>query len=309
MLEIFNVGVSATAGAPTDPSTAPKTNRDYLDGFNRLDSSGNLGEGAPGLASRTSNFGFISDSQVNLQAGTLALHTIAPGESRYVNRSGMHGEVGGEVQYQIVRERDDAMAFGLEARAGYVNVEYGSASTLTSTVRLLTDTYQLGGVVPQPAPYTGSFTVQPGTQRIGDTPTRSISSSAATVQGVRLLSAKGWLLRLGVVWEPIDTPEYSVQLHGGPAALNVRGTMSLDDRWVSSGQAPFRMTSAAEQSKWLTGGYAGATLRVRVADRWNVFGGVDYFSAKTLSVHGGSGAAYFKFANAMLANLGISYRW
>ena len=66
-LEIFRVGISAQVAGTTDPSLAAKTDRTYLDGYNRVDSSGNLGEGAPGLPSRTSNFGFTSDQQVNLQ--------------------------------------------------------------------------------------------------------------------------------------------------------------------------------------------------------------------------------------------------
>ena len=64
------------ANASVDPSTAAKTDRTYDDGFNKVDASGNLGDGtATGLASRTGNFGFISDSQVDLKAGTLTRQT------------------------------------------------------------------------------------------------------------------------------------------------------------------------------------------------------------------------------------------
>lgn len=308
-LDIFNVGISGSVAAPADPPTTAKTNHEYFDGYNRVDSSGNLGEGAPGLPSRTSNFGFTSDSQVDLQKGTLSMHTVSPGDTTYVNRSSSHGDVGAELQYQILRERGDAMTWGLEARAGYVKVDYSGASALTSTVRLLTDAYQLGGVVPQPAPYNGSFTVQPGTQRIGDIPTRTISTVAATVQGQREFSAKGWLFRLGFVWEPIHTPRFGLQLHGGPAALNLKGTMRLNDRWVATGQPSFSQTASADRSKWLTGGYAGVTLNAHLNDQWSIFGGADYFSADTLSIHAPAAAAYFKFSHAVLANLGVSYRF
>lgn len=308
-LEILDVGISGTVVAPTDPSTTPKTSRDYLDGFNRLDSSGNLGEGAPGLPSRTSNFGFTSDSQVDLSRGTLALHTVGPGDTTYINRSSSHGRASPEFYYQVVRERPDAWRWGLEARAGYVDLDYSSSAALSSTVRLLTDTYQLGGVVPQPAPYTGSFTVQPGTQRIGDIPTRSISSVTATVQGQRELSAKGWLLRAGVVWEPIHAERFDLQVHGGPAALNLKGTLRLNDRWVATGQPTFGSSAAADRTKWLTGGYAGATVHARLSDHWDILGGADFFSADTLSVHASTAAAYFKLSHAILANLGVAYRF
>jgi hypothetical protein len=308
-LEIFHVGVSATVSGPADPSTAPRTSRDYIDGFNRVDSSGNLGEGAPGLPSRTSNFGFTSNQQVDLQRGTLALHTSSPGDSQYFERSSIHGRAAAEIYYRIIRDRRDDPIFGFEARAGYVDVDYSSSDTLNSSVRLLTDTYALGGVVPQPAPYTGSFTVTPGTQRIGDTPTRSTSTVAATIQGHREFSAKGWLLRLGLLWQPIHTPNFELQLHGGPAALNVKGEFRLDERWISSGSPTLTQTAAGERSKWLAGFYAGATARLHVNERWDLFAGADLLHASSLAVNVSTATAKFDFSRSILASAGVAFRF
>src|SRR5688572_8212550 len=111
-LDILNIKVSAGVATTPDPAFAPRSNRDYLDGFNRVDSSGNLGEGPPGLASRTGNFGFVSDSQVDLPRGTLALHALNPGEEKYFDRSSRRGDVAPELQYRILRERSGRATFG-----------------------------------------------------------------------------------------------------------------------------------------------------------------------------------------------------
>jgi hypothetical protein len=314
VLHLSRVTISGRVAGAEDPPLTPRTNREYTDGFNRVDSSGNLGEGAPGLPSRTSNFGFTSNSQVDLQRGTLALHAIGPGETNYFERSSGRSDPGIELVYRVVRERPGATRpgatrLGLELRTGHLDLDYASSDTLTSTVRVLTDTYALGGVVPQPAPYTGSFTVQPGTQRIGDTPTRSISTVAASVQGRREFSARGWLLRLGGVWEPIHSERAALQLHAGPALLRLKGSFRFDERWVSTGSPTLVQAGGGETSKWLVGGYAGVTGTVRVSQAWEIFGGADLLHADTFKVSNTAGAARFDFSRSLLLNLGIAFRF
>jgi hypothetical protein len=76
------VAYGATASA--DPATTARTDRFYDDGFNRVDASGNLGDGSFGpLPSRTGFFGFTSDSQVDLRAGTLSLRKVGLGDGIY----------------------------------------------------------------------------------------------------------------------------------------------------------------------------------------------------------------------------------
>ena len=307
-LAIFRVGISAQVAGTTDPSLAAKTDRTYLDGYNRVDSSGNLGEGAPGLPSRTSNFGFTSDQQVNLQQGTLSLHTISPGAAQYVDAT-KRGRTSAELYYRIIRGRDDGMSFGLEARAGYIDVDYSGTGAIASTVRVLTDAYQLGGVVPQPAPYSGSFNVQPGTQRIGDIPTRTITTTAATTQGTRDFSARGWLLRGGVVWQPWHGRRVELQLHAGPAAICVKGKLRAAEQWVATGQPAYSVSAQGERTKWLTGGYAGATAQFHLNDQWSVYGGVDALKLGRVTIPGGAIAAKFDFSHAVLATAGVAFRF
>jgi hypothetical protein len=308
-LEVFGLGINASLAPLADPPTSAKTDHEYLDGYNRVDSSGNLGEGAPGLPSRTSNFGYVSNSQIDLTKGTLSWHTVSPGGSSYVNRSSQRSRPGAEIQYRILRESEGRPVWGLEARAGYLESRYSGSETLTTTVRLLTDSYQLGGVVPQPAPYSGFYEVRPGLQRIGDIPTRTIGTAASTAQGQREFSAEGWLLRLGAVWQPVATRRLDWQLHAGPAALYLKGKLRLAESFVSTGQPTFTAAAVGNRSKWLLGAYAGTTLDVHLNDRWSITGGADFLTAPTLKVSTASAAARFTFSHAIAANLGATYRF
>lgn len=309
MLKILRVGVVVNLNTPIDPAATSRTNRNYSDGYNHLDSSGNIGEGAPGLPTRTSNFGFVSDSQVDLARGTLSWHAVSAGETQYFQRSSLGARAAGEVYYRIVRDVPTRPVFGFEARAGYVDFNYSSSDSLTSTVRLLTDSYQLGGVVPQPAPYFGSATVQAGLQRIGDTPTRTIATITSTIQGQRAFSAKGWLLRFGALWQPWHTSKTELELHAGPALLDLTGSLRLNERWVSTGQPSVTATATGKRTRWLAGFYAGATGRVLLSEKWDLIAGADFLSAGSLAVRGGVARAKFDFSKSVLLTAGLSFHF
>lgn len=308
-LDILRVGVAVNLNAPNDPAVTSRTDHNYSDGYNRVDGSGNIGEGAPGLPSRTSNFGFVNDSQVDLVRGTLTWRSVSAGDQQYFQRSSLGARATGEIFYRIVREVPSRPVFGLEARAGYLDVNYSSSDSLTSTVRVLTDSYQLGGVVPQPAPYFGSATVVAGLQRIGDTPTRSIATKASTTQGQRSLSAKGWLLRLGAVWQPWHSPTMELDLHAGPALLNLTGRLQLNERWVSTGQPSVTATASGERTQWLAGFYAGATGRVLLGKKWHLLAGIDLLSAGSFAVRGGVARAQFDFSKSVLLTAGLGFQF
>ena len=62
---ITGLEIGCVVAAPADPSTAPLTDRDYDDGFNRVDATNNLGDGPDGpLPSRTGYFAFERDGDV-----------------------------------------------------------------------------------------------------------------------------------------------------------------------------------------------------------------------------------------------------
>jgi hypothetical protein len=288
------------ANDPVDPSTAAKTDRTYDDGFNKVDASGNLGDGtSTGLASRTGNFGFISDSQVDLKAGTLALHrtTALGGIYRDAGNAADRPSWQANLRLSLADVELNRRDWGVEAGLDWARFKDASNGPVAASLRVLTDTYALGGVVPQRAPYTGRFSPLPGDQRIGDTPTRSIATVAGTVNGSRSFSAKTTIFRVGGWWElkrsSIVEPEpeadkWSIFLRGGLAFSSTKANFSVDEQPQANGVAAGqRVVAAGSGSRSSVGLFLGANARRILTPRVALIGGADLLRGPKLTVSQG----------------------
>jgi hypothetical protein len=307
-LALLNVKVSATTRPGSAPSLLLSTSRTYLDGYNLPDSSGDIGEGAPGLASRTSNFGYVNSQQIDLAAGTLALHALVPVGGTYLNQNAS-GSAGVEFKYRILYQTSDQSAFGVELRAGRTSFDSTQRGAIPVPFQQITDTYALGGVVPPAAPYSGAFSIQPGTPRIGDTATRTTSTIQGTAQGSRSFDSDGWLMRLGAVWRTVRTNSFSLEVHGGPAVLAVKESFAINQTITSSANVAFSDVTTASRRLTTAAAYAGLAGSVRFSRNWEISAGADWFDAGQTSVHSPSTTARFDYSKVLLANLGVGYRF
>lgn len=314
--------VAYGATSSSDPAVTAKTDRIYDDGFNRVDSSGNLGDGAVGpLASRTGYFGFTSDSQVDLRAGTLALHRTTTGEGLYrdvgdtANRPAWHAAL----RLSLAKMKPDRRDWGLEGAVDWARFRDCASGPVSANVRVLTDTYALGGVVPQRAPYTGRFSPLPGDQRIGDTPSRSISSVAGTVNGTRTFDGRAVVLRGGFWWEliPSKTIEpqregdrWSVFLRGGLAIIQAKASFSVDEQAQAPGlPAGARVTAAGSRSRSDLGYFLGARARRSFSPQWAFLAGADFLSGYKLKAAQGDRYALLDLSRVWMLSIGLEYAW
>ncbi len=314
--------VAYGATSSSDPAVTAKTDRIYDDGFNRVDSSGNLGDGAAGpLASRTGYFGFTSDSQVDLRAGTLALRRTSVGEGLYrdagdvARRPAWHAAV----RLSLADVKPDRRDWGLEAGVDWARFRDSVAGPVSANVRVLTDTYALGGVVPQRAPYTGRFSPLPGDQRIGDVPTRSVTSVAGTVNGTREFNGRARVLRAGLWWElipsTVNKPEregdrWSVFLRGGPALIRAKGSFSVDEQAQAPGLQPgARVTAAGARSRSELGYFLGARARRSFSPQWAFLAGADFLSGYQLKAAQAERYAVLDLSRVWSLSIGLEYGW
>ena len=307
--DLLHVKVSATATSAAFPSTASLTNRSYLDGYNNVDSSNDLGEGAPGLATRTGFWGYTSNSQVNLSAGTIAFHDLLPPSGPYMSDPNASGRPSLELIYKVVRVKPGSLRIGLELRAAYVDLEHSASASGSVPLTLVTDTYQLGGVVPPQAPYSGTYTVVPFTPRIGDTPTRTSGTVQGSALGTTKITAKGCLIRLGLVWRPIETERLDVELHGGPALLALSGSFASSESFSTGSIPPLSLSSSGSGSKSLSALYVGGTGRYAFNEHWGVTGAIDFLDAGTFHMRSASVSTSVDFSQAILLHLGLSRRF
>lgn len=313
----FNAKVSYHATPLADPSAAAGADRTYDDGYNRRDASGDIGDGAGGpLASRTGYFGYANSSQLDLSAGTLTMHQLqAAGD--YVGGRRLGAQVA--PHFAVRRSFSDAengrVSWGLELSIDSVSLKDRASGSEAATLRLLSDAYPLGGVVPQNAPYAGRFTPSPGDQRIGDTPARTISTMAGTVTGVRAFDTRVWLyrfgptLRLGGAHE-WPSQRWSLHAQAGVALADCEATLNLDET-VQAPNLPAGSHAATyvkdSWTKW--GGFAGLRLRYLLSKSWAVGARVDLVSVGKGTVGDATRAATLDLSASAIGAVTVEYRW
>ncbi len=306
-MELANVRVTATLhdSSIVLPALTPLANRTYLNGYNRVDSSGNLGEGSPGLATRTGYYGFTSSSQVNLTAGTLALNLLVPPDTPYYAGSSARTKVAPEIRYALMRRDGQGIRFGVEARVGQVDFTQDDVRPLAANSTFVTDTYPLGGVVPPAGPYAAGYTVVPFTTRIGDIPTRTVATASATIQGSRHFKTDGWLVRLGGVWRLLDTRALQVEFHGGAALLDLRSQFSVAESLGAGTVSGLLVRGSGSQTARHLGWYAGANACWLMTQNWAVVGGLDHLDAGQFSVDSPAVSVRLDVSHATVLSLGL----
>ena len=314
----LNTRVTFGAHAGADPAAGPKSDRFYDDGFNRVDASGNLGDGSFGpLASRTGYFGFSNDSQVDLRAGTLALRRVRLAGGDYLSATPETEQPAWHAALRVSLRRGAPVGrdWGVELGFDTVKLHAASADGLPAALRVLTDTYALGGVVPQRAPFSGRFTSIPGDQRIGDTPARSVSTVAGTLAGSRDFAARSMALQLGPWLEfgqartqpaATERERWFLRLRGGVARLATRASFRTAEQVQApglTGAAPVTASAERRRSDW--GAFAGLTLRRSFNPRVAAFGGVEALWGSRMTIAQADRYARLDLSKTMLVQFGL----
>jgi len=316
----LNNRVTYGALASANPATAAKSERYYDDGYNRVDASGNLGDGTAGpLASRTGYFGYASDKQVDLKAGTLALHLsrLSAGEYLTEKTSQKQPAWHANLRVSMRREEPTAREWGLELGIDMSELKQKSSSAIDTNIQVLTDTYALGGVVPQRAPYSGRFSPLPGDQRIGDVATRTFSNVTGTVTGQREFDARTTALRLGP-WIEFgkalsgdDLPElqrWALGLRGGLALISTRADFKVTEQVQAPGLPIGSASSAtARRSRTDLGTFFGATVRRAFTRRLALVGGLEFIRGGRLTLTQGNNFVRLDLSRTLVAQLGLEW--
>ena len=307
-----------TYGATTtaDPTLSPKTDRFYDDGFNRVDASGNLGDGPAGpLASRTGYFAYTSDAQVELKAGTLSLQRTQLAAGPYLSADAKQRQPAWHLNARVSLQRTPRpdRDWGLGAGAEFSTLRQTSSGPVAANLRTLTDTYLLGGVVPQRAPYSGRFSPLPGDQRIGDTPNRTFSATSGTLNGRQELVSRTTILHLGPWFEfgraraERDLPEsdhWSLQVRGGVAYFVSRVTFATSDQVVASGSV---LTATGGRNRSDFGAFAGLSLRRAFTPRLALLIGADALRGPRLTVTQGNRYARLDLHAPLIVMVGLEF--
>jgi hypothetical protein len=279
----------------------------YDDGYVHTDSSGNL----RGL---TRYWGYDYDSGALNQLpgdGTIVMHRNS---SAGITARGDVDEPapGAELTYSRVLGRSGNWRWGIEGAANYMNVGARDSRTLSATVIRQGDAYPLplgpGGVVaPPPAPYQGSFELQPqGNAVIGATPVSSSTSTMiATVSGTRKFDADIFGVRLGPFLEVPLGEKLLLTLSGGLALAHVNSDFKFSDTVAFPGVVPVARSGSHSDLK--VGGYVAGNVAYKFNEAWSAFGGVQYQDAGKYSHKESGRKAVLDLSQTLLVVIGASY--
>jgi len=293
-----NVGNVGGGGRGPGPATGGDIDRFYDDGYNRVDISGNK----DGL---TWFWGYQNASQVPGN-DTLVMHSSSP---TAVNTKPIDDDPqnGFELTYsrELGRSEKKDWRWGVEAGAGWSDINIRDDRPLASGVRTIADAYNLGGVVPPPG-HSGTFE-GPG-PLIEDRPNRTIttSPSGSVILGARQFDADLFTLRFGPYLEiPIDD-RFTFSLSVGPAVGFINGEFKFNQQ-VSTGGTSKRQTGSGSESDVLWGGFAAATIRYAINDRWSAFVGGQYLGLTDYHAKAGGQEIELTLGRTALFTLGVGY--
>jgi hypothetical protein len=261
------------------PSTGSTANRNYDNGYNRVDISTNAG----GL---TWNWGYQNANQI--QGNSIVLDSSSSLNNGSSNGHQNDPQHGLELSYsrELHRSDNDKWRFGLEGAFGLSFIDVSDSSTVLTTVNRITDTYTVPGgvfVIPS-APYNGTFQ-GPGpviSSSLGTgTGVRTITAipGAAVVTGERALDANVYMIRLGPYLEIPLSRKFSAILNGGLTLAFADVDFTYRETVTIAGVGSVSRSSTGGETDFLVGGYIGGAISYAVTKEISVFAGAQWEAA------------------------------
>lgn len=312
----MNAKARFSATRATDPGaigTADdgRVNRYYDDGFNRVNAAGNPAL-IPGGGPLTTFFGYQNDSQVNnvAGAGTLSLHSLQVQGGDYNRGYNNRPLPGIEAFYRYDWKSGSNWSVDWELAAGYQNFHWKESGSST-TVNLITDTFNLNGVTlaPGAAPFAAVDPPVPGSPAIDSTPARTVSNVAASVAGYREVEMHAIQARLAptLSWRP--SQRWSLGLQGGLALGVGFSRLSFDeDITVAAAGVPVISQQGRSSAEHFWGGlFSAFRVGCRLNEKWTANADIRHLWARKLNHTGAQRSAEISLSEGFGVSGAISY--
>ena len=299
----FSFNVSADL---RNMAVVPNAPPEYDDVFVRPDISGSTG----GL---TWNWGYESADQLSdtVPGGSLNLHYVA-GSPRDLTTQALDSDLtaGFEVGYgrqlgliHVGPNRN--MVWGVQAAFGSLDVNLESTSLITGNAARVTHQYNLSGVVPPLAPYSGSYEgpgpLLPSTFASSATDYLSASSTQHATLDAMVLGFK-----IGPFLEFPVHKRLSLQAGAGVAVMDVLAELTCRESLQLAGlTAPLLRDYQYEHDEWVFGFYASVGVGWALSDTMTVFAGAQYLGIDDVTVAGAAREATLKLNQSIEIVAGV----
>jgi opacity protein-like surface antigen len=285
------------------PSTGSRFNRNYDDGYNRVDSSTNNG-------GMTWNWGYTRSQSA--QGNDVVLQSYSTPANLESTGNSDGPDHGLELLYQRELRREKHWRFGAGAALGYNRISISdSASFVNSSIRT-DDSFSLNGSTPPLPPYHGTFE-GPGAL-MNSTPSRSLTTlpGAASVFGERSIVTDLFTVRLGPYLEFPLNEKWTLFADGGltlglaHTTFSFTETVLIYDPQYTVHLIGTRSRSGSE-TDFMVGGYAGMGISFALTETVNLFGAARFQAAGTAVNRQGGKESALHLNQSILVSIGISY--
>jgi hypothetical protein len=273
-----NIGKVRTPGAGGGPgaATGGQADRFYDDGYNRVDVSGNTDN-------LTWFWGYKNAGQI--QGDTLVMHSTSARAARPDDFTD-DPQHGFELTYnrEIGHIGKSKSTWGFEGGFGWMNIDIKDDRRLFGGTRTISDAFDLGGVNPNVPPQSSEYPGHAGTFEgpvpgqpgefplIGSVPTRTITinPNGSVTTGARVFEGNLFSVRVGPYVDIPIAEKWTISFSAGAVAAVVDGEFEFDQQTTVGGSST-RQSGDGRNSEVLFGGYASASIRYAINERWGVF--------------------------------------
>lgn len=296
---------------PALPAPGPGQNYFYLDGSVQVDSSGNAGGVTTfwsyNNAGQYDPAAFGGQGAINfngLAGGLNSAGSVAESNIAAAGGFDLYGYLHlGAVSIPSAGGR--GASWGLRVGAQYSRVDVTNRDSINAGVTTITDSFNLNGVIPPAAPYTGTFG-GPG-PLLGDTPVRTTGTAIAAISGSRQLDVHILASQIGSYLEIPVAKKVDVMLEGGLIMAVATGSYRYESSVAVPGAGTQTSNGYESRTRFLPGFYTGVGVTYHLTERLGLQGAVRYQFMKQFDMSANGSTASVSFDTAFTLSLSAIY--
>ena len=304
------LGGFARRTEPGPNDTSASVDRNYDDGYNRVDVSGNVGR-LTGYWGYDHGVGDLAN-QTPIDGDVVIMNSSASAAVGTSPNRGNDPQLGFEVTYNRRLGHLGKSAWGLELAFNWTDVDIHDRNNASAPVNRISDAYSVGGITPPldapPAPaYRGTFSGLGAL--ISDVPERSIHvlPNGARITGERLLEASVYGWRVGPYLDVPVCSRVALSFSAGLAVAYVTSDFSFSENVTIPGVGTELHSGAGSRDEVLLGYYASGLISFAVCEQVNLFAGVQYQDVGNFWQTVGSQTAALDLGKSIFMTLGLSW--
>ncbi len=291
----------SVAGA--GPETGGAIARNYDDGFNRVDATGNA-------ENTTVNWGYRGATQ--LRDDQLVLSTTSSPGTLSRSDAGDFVQPSANLEYRGSLGDAGNSDWGLLIGIGYQHIDGRASGTFMTTAEVLEDSYSLNGTPPEalpPAPFEGSPDAD--VPRIGSVPTRTIRTlgDARVLNGTWALDTDVFPITGGLYLESQLTGRLNSVLSAGILALIISSDQSYRESSTIGTSEPVTVSGHGGSSDFVVGGFVQLGLDWALWDKASLTAAARWQPSESFRDSIDGRRAEIDFASAFAVHAGVSFRF